>query len=179
MQINPDLVEMAYEAAKEQSGTDARYLELSREKLINELDSVRQRQNKLLDTYLAELIAEDVYRAKTEALNKQKVSIEVEIKKLNAAKENGDGTLELAKKAFSKANTAQKEYLASNDEEKRILVSELLWNLSIGSQKMQDLQFKSVYSMIAKEPKPTNLNEMLPDLDSNQDTRLQRAKSYH
>ena len=55
----------------------------------------------------------------------------------------------------------------------------LLWNLSIGDRKVQDLQFKSVYSMIAKDPKPGNLNEVLGGLESDQDSRLQRPLSYH
>ncbi len=63
--------------------------------------------------------------------------------------------------------------LAGPDEQKRIIVSELLWNLSIAGQKVQGLQFKSAYAMVAKNPKPGNLGEMLRDLDSNQDERIQ------
>ncbi len=33
--------------------------------------------------------------------------------------------------------------------------------------------------MIAKNPKPGNLDEMLPGLDSNQDTQGQNLESYH
>jgi site-specific DNA recombinase len=179
LQTDEELVDMAFEAAKEQSQTDVRYLELSREKLLNELGLVRQKQNKLLDSYLAELITEEVFKAKTAVLNQQKVSIEAEIKKVNLENANGNGTLELVKTAFLKANIAQKRYLAANDQEKRILVSELLWNLSIGSRKVQDLQFKSVYALIAKEPKPSDLKGMLRDLDSNQDEWIQSPLSYH
>ena len=155
------------------------YLDLSREKLQNELHSLAQKQNKLLDTYLAELVSEDVYKAKTAILKRDEIGIKGEIAKLE--QENGEGeiTLEQIKNVFYKGNSARKEYLAADDEQKRILVSELLWNLSIGSRKVQDLQFKSVYSMIAKSPKPGNLGEMLPGLDSNQDTQGQNLESYH
>ncbi len=181
LKLNTDteLVEMAYLASKEQSQTDTNYLDLSREKLQNELHSLAQKQNKLLDTYLAELVSEDVYKAKTAILKRDEIGIKGEIAKLE--QENGEGeiTLEQIKNVFYKGNSARKEYLAADDEQKRILVSELLWNLSIGSRKVQDLQFKSVYSMIAKSPKPGNLGEMLPGLDSNQDTQGQNLESYH
>ena len=83
LQIDEELVEMAYEAAKEQAHIGQSYLAQAKEKLINELAVARQKQNKLLDTYLAELVPEDVYKAKTELLNNEIVSVENEIKKLD------------------------------------------------------------------------------------------------
>jgi hypothetical protein len=133
----------------------------AKEKLINELAIARQKQNKLLDTYLAELIPEDVYKAKTELLNKEIVSVENEIKKLETNVEGDELTLEPIKKFFLKGISARKRYIDGPDEQKRIIVSELLWNLSISNQKVQDLQFKSAYAMVAKNPKPSNLGEML------------------
>jgi hypothetical protein len=57
--------------------------------------------------------------------------------------------------------------------------SEKVSKLVIANQKVQDLQFKSAYAMVAKNPKPGNLGEMLPDLDSNQDEWIQSPLSYH
>jgi hypothetical protein len=149
------------------SQTDTSHLDLSRKKLQNELHSLAQKQNKLLDTYLAELVSEEVYKAKTAILKRDEVGIKGEIAKLEQESGEGEVTLEQIKNVFYKGNSARKEYLAADDEQKRVLVSELLWNLSIGGRKVQDLQFKSVYSMIAKHPKPGNLDEVLEILDSN------------
>ena len=163
LQIDEELVEMAYEAAKEQAHLGQSYVAQAKEKLINELAIARQKQNKLLDSYLAELVPEAVYKAKTELLNKEIVSVENEIKKLETKAEGDELTLEPIKKFFLKGISARKQYLAGPDEQKRIIVSELLWNLSIGTQKVQQSQFKSAYAMVAKTPKPSNLVEMLGD----------------
>ena len=161
LRIDEDLVELAYEAAKEQAHIGQSYVVQAKEKLINELAVARQKQNKLLDTYLAELVPEDVYKAKTELLKKEIISVENEIKKLETKTEGDESTLEPIKKFFLKGISARKRYINGPDEQKRIIVSELLWNLSIGNQKVQDLQFKSAYAMVAKNPKPGNLGEML------------------
>jgi DNA invertase Pin-like site-specific DNA recombinase len=161
LQIDEELVELAYEASKEQANIGQSYLAQAKEKLINELAVARQKQNKLLDTYLAELVPEAIYKAKTELLNKEIVSIEKEIAKLDAEHEDDELTLEPIKKFFLKGISARNDYLHGPDEQKRIIVSELLWNLSIAGQKVQNLQFKSAYAMVAKNPKPGNLGEML------------------
>ena len=132
-----------------------------------------------MDSYLAELVPEAMYKAKSELLNKEVASIENEIKKLNEHTEEDEVTLEPIKKVFLKAIMAENDYLIGPVEQKRIIVSELLWNLSFANQKVEDLQFKSVYALIAKTPKPGNLGEMLRDLDSNQDEWIQSPLSYH
>lgn len=86
--------------------------------------------------------------------------------KLNEHTEEDEVTLEPIKKVFLKAIMAENDYLIGPDEQKRIIVSELLWNLSFANQKVEDLQFKSVYALISKEPKPGNLGEMLASSDA-------------
>ena len=179
LHIDRELLELAHEAAKEESQIGLEYVARAKEKLVYELSSSRQKQSKLLDSYLAELVPEAMYKAKSELLNKEVVSIENEIKKLNEHTEDDEVTLEPIKKVFLKAIMAENNYLIGPDEQKRIIVSELLWNLSFANQKIEDLQFKSVYALISKEPKPGNLGEMLPDLDSNQDEWIQSPLSYH
>ena len=59
------------------------------------------------------------------------------------------------------------DYIDADPDEKRELLSELLWNFSIKDKIVQDFQFKPTYEVIAKEPKPTNFAMMCPGWDSN------------
>ena len=65
------------------------------------------------------------------------------------------------------ANTAKKEFLAAGDAKKRMIVSELLWNLSLESREVASIQYKTPFDVIAKAPKKGNLNELLRGQDSN------------
>ena len=47
-----------------------------------------------------------------------------------------------------------------------LLYHDFLWNLSFNNKIMQDLQYKPVYALIAKEPKPTDFEPMLRGQDS-------------
>ena len=87
--------------------------------------------------------------------------------------------MEPTKKIFQQANTAKKEFLAANDEKKRVIVSELLWNLSLESKLVRSIQYKKPFDVISKAPKNGNLESMLPGLDSNQDDMIQSHGSYH
>jgi hypothetical protein len=72
-------------------------------------------------------------------------------------------TLEPIKSVFLRGISAANDYLNAPPEEKRILVSELLWNLKLSMGEIKDFQFKKPYDAIANGPKPTSLALMLRD----------------
>lgn len=62
---------------------------------------------------------------------------------------------------------------------KRKMLEKLLSNATFQNKSVVQYIFKNPFQILANTPKNSDLPRMLPDLDSNQDTRLQRAMSYH
>ena len=162
LKFDKELVDIAYEAAKEKTQSNQGYLETVKENFRKQLENTKQRQSRLLDSYLAELVSEDIYKAKIMALNNEQMVIESEIRKLNhKGPEESGCTLELIKNVFLRGNGAKKDYLLANENEKRTILEELLWNLYIKTQKVANCSFKMPYQLLAMESKPSDLNGML------------------
>ncbi len=68
---------------------------------------------------------------------------------------------------FLQGISAYNDYVDADPDEKKELLSELLWNFSIQNKIVQDFRFKPTYEAIAKEPKPTNFAMMCPGEDLN------------
>ncbi len=179
LQIDQELVEMAYEAAKVRSATDNSYTDASLQILQNRLKQIEIAQSKLADSFGAEITPETVYTPKMKALTSEATMIMAEIKKMQAEGRKRVSTLEPTQNAFLKGISAQNDYLNGDPEAKRKMLSELLWNFSIKDKIVQDFRFKPVYAAIAKDPKPTNFAMMCAGEDSNlhafRHTHLKRA----
>ena len=87
--------------------------------------------------------------------------------------------MELIYKVFSNSNEAAKLYSSKKPEQKRKTVEDLLWNLSLKNKTVASCLLKTPYQEMSKMAKPTTFEGMLPDLDSNQDERIQSPLSYH
>lgn len=166
LQCDPELVELAYQAAKERLAHENHYASSSVASLEKRLQQIETAQSKLADSFGAEITPEAIYTPKMKALTNEAVAIKTEIKKMQGKSDEQLATMEPTKKVFLQGISAQNDYLEAEPEEKRILLQELLWNLSIGNQKVQDLQYKSVYALVAKEPKPSDFQTMLRGQDS-------------
>ncbi|MEK7131825.1 MAG: recombinase family protein [Patescibacteria group bacterium] len=151
LQIDSELIEIAYLAKKENLSQAVEYTQTSVESIQKQLASVRQKLAKLLDSYLGNLIPEDVYTDKIQALNNERVTLEQQQKTIQ---ENQPAdpliTLERIKSIFLVANQAKKDFLKAKENEKRNLLEILLWNLSVVNEKIADVSFKMPYELIAK-----------------------------
>ena len=178
LRIDPELIEITYEAAKEKADTAQTYKKDSKESLLVRLKSLEEQQSKLLDSYLTGSVPESLYAAKMAELGEEVAHLKVQIGKTDSENE-GQVTLEQVKDIFLCANKAADEYFNADPDDKREIVKNLLWNFSVKDQKIASYQYKEVYDIIANRPKITTSADLLPDLDSNQDTMLQRHVSYH
>lgn len=158
-------IEMMYQAAKEKlerEGGEERQTINTLQKLLN---SLLEKESKLLDAFLGEQISKELYEKKVSAIQHERIELN---KQLRAA-ENGRGldTLEPTKKVFIEANKAQKDFIEAGEEKKRIIVEKLLWNLSIENQTVASVQYKSEYFPIAKADKNASIFQLLGDRESN------------
>jgi hypothetical protein len=94
------------------------------------------------------------------------VAVKAEIKKMQGKSDEQFSTLEPTRNFFLQGISAQNDYVKAEPHEKRIVLQDLLWNLSFNNKIMQDLQYKPIYALIAKEPKPTDFETMLRGQDS-------------
>ena len=169
LKFDEELVELAYQAAKAQLKDKNHYQEVSKESLQNQLNLLKERQSRLLDSYTAGITPEALYNVKMTNLSNEQIALEMQFKKINQQSGRASDTLEPVKNIFLEANKAGKEYLDSSDERKRKVIEKLLWNLAIKNQGVVSYKLKEPYHRLSLGPKPTTVPEMLPGLDSNQD----------
>ncbi len=167
IKFDEEIIEIAYEASREKSLKNENYADDSKSNLEKQLGFVRQKKNKLLDTYLSDLIEQSVYEAKMKELENDKIVLENQFKTINGKNINSLATLEQIKKVFLTASRAKKTFLKYNDNKKRELLEILLWNFTIENKKIADFRFKMPYELLANTPKNCDLETMLGDRDSN------------
>jgi len=161
--FDEEIIEIAYLANKEKKNQDVLYLENVKLNLLERLKNNRKKQERLLDSYLAELVPEDVYKSKTEFLNIEKNSVEQELERLNI--KHSDSTLELIKEAFLAPIQAKKMILNGDDSQKRQKLESALWNLTIKNQKMASFRLKEPFSLMKKSPKKDDVSHVLGGTD--------------
>ncbi len=172
--FDEELIELTYLAAKEKFANSDNYAEEAFKTLENRLESLTKKENRLLDTFLAEQISKEIYDQKVLEISNDKTVLKNEIASLKQRELKGVLTLEPTKKIFLEASRAKKEFMEADDIGKKEITEKLLWNLSIKNKTVASIKFKSPYQQLAIAPKTADISQMLPDLDSNQDTPLQR-----
>ena len=177
IKYDEEIIDIMYNAAKERQLNDNSYVGSIVTSCQNRLESLKTKEARLLDTFLNEQISKEIYDAKVLEIHNERVSTE---KQMNEAKtKNGILTLEPTKEAFLLGSRAMKNFVDGNSDEKRTITSKVLWNLSMSNGNIAQVSYRSPYDIMAKAPKTGDISLLLPDLDSNQDTQLQRLRSYH
>lgn len=149
--FSEDKIELMYQAAKEKTDSNSEYLKAALNSLQNDLESLRAKESKLLDVFLAEQITKEIYDNKISDIQIQKTIIEKQIDQLQ--KKQPSFTLEPIKNIFLQGNISSKEFLEGDEHKKREIIKNLLWNLTIKDKKILKIQYKSPFDIIAKAPK--------------------------
>lgn len=177
--FDEELIEIMYKAAKEKLTMNDDYAQSVLTGLQNDLNAITGKESRLLDTFINEQITKEIYDVKVLELHNERVALTSQIGATQAKLNEGVSTLEPTRELFLRASRARKEFMAKDDLGKRHIVSDLLWNLSMRNQDVANYSFKSPYDILAKAPKTGEISTLLPDLDSNQDKRIQSPLSYH
>lgn len=159
--FDEELIELAYLAHKERGKHDEVYKEASRETIVKKLEFVSRKESKLLESYLSELIPQEVYEAKMKELHNEKETLNAQLQKSKQNGENGLCTLEQLKNVFLTANKAKSEFLNAKDEQKAKVLETLLWNLEIQNGEMASVSYKMPYEILKKSPKNGDFSTML------------------
>lgn len=162
-------IELMYKAAKERTGHDTSYAESILATLQSRLDTLKTKESRLLDTFLAEQITKETYDIKALEIHNERVSLNRQIGETKRNGMQGESTLEPVKEVFLRGSRARKEFLKADDFKKHEIMKNLLWNLSIKNKTVASIHYKSPYEVLAKAPKNASIFGLLRDLDSNQD----------
>jgi len=158
LEMDEELFDLAYDAAKERSNREGAYVSKNAEIIEKRLSEVREAQSRLCDSFTAGNTPESLYNAKITALANEEKAL---MKQLKDLPKQPEVTLEPIKNIFLRAIAAKKDYMNAEPAKKRIVAQELLWNLSLQNQKVLSYQFKPTFAIIAKGPKPDSLRTML------------------
>jgi len=161
IKFDEELIELAYMASKEKIKNNKSYSENARENILKQLDFTREKQSKLLDSHLSNLITNDIYEAKMKELNNEITTFETQLKKIGNNPDDGFSTLEQTKKVFLTANKAKKDFLNVDDNGKRKLLENLIWNLTIENRELAQVSYKMPYQVLANSPKNISFLKML------------------
>ena len=160
-------IEFMYRASKEKLGQDKNQSEVVLQNLQKQLKLTRERQNRLLDSYLAGFITEAVHNEKMQKLNQEITATEMQIKNFDKKKVNDESTLELCKNTFLTAIKAKKEFERSKDCKKRSVLEKVLLNLFIQGRDLAKFKLKEPYQMMSRTPKNSRFGELWAIGDSN------------
>ena len=169
LHLDEEIVEIMYQAACEKSRSHSSYNEDILNTLKKSLESLKTRENKLLDSYLADQIPQPLYEDKMRQIANERIELEQQIKLTSQKTGDVAATLEPIKNIFLEASRAKKEFLDASENKKRKVLEKVLWNLSIKDQNIHTYQFKSAYQLIAKTPKTGDLLLLGAYRDSNPD----------
>ena len=177
--VDPELVEIMYQSALEQSSTDTTYFDETVQTLQNTLNTLNERESRLIDTFLDQYISKETYDKKSLEISNSIFETKQNIQEIKQKKEIVDSTLEPLKNLFLDCDIWSKTFLELKPQEKHKVVKRVLWNLSIKDKKIVNYELKSPYSVISKAGKITTLEELRAVEESDSRHRFWRPKFYH
>ncbi len=160
IEFDEETIEIMYLAKKEEMAYDKNYAVTAIQNLTKQASLAREKQGKLVDSYLAGNIPEDLYNAKIQALNNEVVAAESQLKKLQQKHINIESTLELTRKKFLSASVAKKEFLEQDNIKKRKVLGNVLWNLTIENKDLASYKLKDPYQRMAEVSKNCTFAEL-------------------
>ena len=150
--FNYEDVEWAYKAKKEKFKNQDDLFIKKKNIIIAQIEKTKLKQDKLLDSYLSELVSQNVYEAKVNEIKKDEVMFSAQLKNLKKSG-NGYATLELAKEALKTAYIAGNNFLSLEETEKQKVVQNILWNCEVKNHKITNFSLNKAYSLMQKTPK--------------------------
>ena len=151
--IDEELIDILYESAKEKLGLDYEYVKSVLTALQKSLDALTAKESRLVDTFLDRQVSKEIYDAKILEIGNEKVLVVKQITEMKEKHAIDISTLEQTKSVFLRASRSQKLFLKAGPKEKREIIENILWNVSLKEQNILDFQFKSPYLPFLKLPK--------------------------
>ncbi len=179
LQISPKLVDIVYKAKLEEMKQSDEFHSHALESAYKARSLLSERKSRLIDTYTAGDINEDLYREKLLIIDNEHAKMSLQIEKMEKDNQDPFATIELVYSKFKQGYSMSKRYSDASPEEKRIILSEALSNCTLLNRNIAQLQYKSPYNCLVRASVKPSLHAVLPVRDSNPNNILQRDASYH
>ncbi len=177
--FDEELIELMYLSALERlesEGAQSGKIILNAQ---NELSSLKNKEDRLLDAYLSQSIDKTVYEVKQEELKKERMSLVSQITDLETKHQDPRVTIERTKKLFLDSNRAKSQYLEALPERKKEIAFEVLSNALLTDKKMAQPQLKNPYDMLARTPKNAEFSVLCGREESNSHLLVGSQSFYH
>ncbi|MES2216719.1 MAG: recombinase family protein, partial [Patescibacteria group bacterium] len=112
-------IELMYRAAKERLQHDDKYDDSVLKTLQNRLESIKTKESRLLDTFMAEQIPKELYDTKVLEIHNERVSLNRQIGEAQANGMKASITLEPTKEIFMQGSRAKTAFLEADGEKRR------------------------------------------------------------
>lgn len=163
LRISPKIVDIVYKAKLEELEQTDAYQNHALDTALKARESLTARKSRLVDTFTAGDIEEALYREKLQEINKEEVNLSQQIAELDKNNPDPYTTIELVYSAFKRGYTMAKRYSDASEDDKRIILSEVLSNSTLLDRNIVSLQYKSPYDVFARTPENATFSELLPD----------------
>ncbi len=167
LKFDETLIQISSDAYKESNQSKIDYTQSATDTIANELEALTKKESVLTDGYASEVIKPDIYEQKMLEIENKRAELQAQLKEINSKGPVTQVTFEQIKNIFIDGNRASEKYMASGDEAKRNMLSELLSNATIKNQSVAQYQFKSPYQVLAETPKNIDFEKMCAGEDSN------------
>lgn len=161
LQVSQKLVDIVYKAKLEELKQSGDYHDHALETITKALESLAMRKSRLVDTFTAGDIEEDLYREKMISIENDKVNLEYQSTEIKENSPDPYVTIELVYKRFKQGYTMSERYKDASPEEKRIILSEALSNSTLLNRNIVSLQYKSPYDVLARTPVNASFSDLL------------------
>ena len=133
--------------------------------IIEQIDNLKKKENRLLDMYLNQDIAKQIYETKKSEIEENLEDLNTALK--NSKNSNPEITLELLEKFKNTAVSLKKMYDTGDREIKENLLKSVLWNASIENEKIGKVTYKKPFAYLEKMVKTNDFSLMRTGWDSN------------
>jgi hypothetical protein len=164
--IDDEMIEIMYESALEKFHSENENKDDVRDTLQKELKALKSKESKLLDTMLEGKVSDSQFAEKSKSMKLEILNLEQLIGKNRVNIKKELSTFEQAKNAFKTLQGFKSEYFQADVSNRRVIMFELLSNMTLKDRIVPNLQQKMPYSLIANRAKNGDFSTMLHWLDS-------------
>ena len=165
IELSPGVASALVEAVAEAQGEQSSKRADEAASLVRQAQAARARAEALLDKLLDGTVSDEVYRAKSSALNSQAATFELRARELAATPAAVSSQVE---RVVGLAAGARLTFLAGSNEVKREVVAEVLSNLTIKDGRIASYQYKRPFGVLEMDPSGAFHQSWWARLDSNQ-----------
>ena len=176
--IDEELVEIVYEASKQQLKNNRSTDFQTKETLLKQLENIRKKQSILLDSFVSMTTPKEVYGSKMRDLGDEEISIKEQLGKLELEENRDEAILEKIKNVFLEASRSKTEYINGDSERRNSVANQLLWNLTIENQEVLNYQAKEPFHILFNGPKMDSVSCLQGRKDSNPQSLFWRQAVY-